>query len=145
MSQQQHQTADVLNELHQLELQTILPRLDCLVASGGRSDASQALSLRKVGRQAAEHREWLVQAIDDAREAVWPASMNIQSAGLHYSSAASMAPHVAADIRQLLAAYETALRQPGLSSAAIELIHRITRRYQDALKDLERSPQAVTA
>lgn len=140
---QQHQTADVLNELHQLELRTILPRLDCLLASSGRSDASQALSLGRVGRQAAEHRAWLAQAIDDARGAVWPASMNIQSAGLHYSSAASMAPLVAADIRQLLAAYETALRQPGLSSAAIELIHRISRRHQGLLKDLEPSSQLV--
>lgn len=136
MSHEQIHTIDVLNQLYAAEMQGVLPRLTDLQISASPGNAAQALPLRRVAAQSLEHREWLVEALDAADGALWPASMDVSTAMLHYLSVRTILPMVIHDIERRLEAYDRAAQSRPLLPEAVGAISRISRRYSDTLAQL---------
>ncbi len=128
MTSQQEHSVRILNELHAAELQSLLARLPDLGVFVPRASMGPAAAVRQLIEDAAEHRAWLIEAIQSCDGAVWPASMDPRTASLHYVSVDALHDRVLAAVEQLRETYRSAASEP-LVPEAQRVVSRIADRY----------------
>ncbi len=138
MTDEQQNTAEILNLLHEAEMSSLLARLPELNLSVSWSSAEQFEVVKRLVADAREHRQWLIDAIEAAGSGVWPVTLDPRTANLHYLSLESIMPRLILDLRRLGQAYSDAMKQKPLTSEGAELIARIGPRYQTYLQQLQK-------
>ena len=137
MTESQQETIVVFNQLHVAEMNTLLPRLLEMNLSVSWAAAPLFEVAKKLAEAAREHREWLVEAIQDQRGAVWPVTLDPRTANLHYLSLDAITPMVIRNLDQLVRNYQQVASNKSLTPDSAELISRIGRRYDTYLRQLQ--------
>lgn len=121
---------DILNELLALESRHLLPRLreSTVFVSWASTDEQQELATM-IDEQA-EHRAWLVEAIDDLGGSPLPVLADIDSCDVHFLDVAYLLPRILANTEQVLASYEAAGAAVGDNPRAGSTLSSITERTQ---------------
>lgn len=136
---EQLQTIEILNQLYAIERGSIAARIPELSLFAGGRQYDQLQLLQQIAADSAEHRNWLIAAIDACDGDLRPASLDPRTASLHYVSVDAILPRAAAGLQRLVAAYSEASRIP-LTPAAAELVERILQRYEARLRQLQSIP-----
>lgn len=127
---------ELLNDLLRRESRSVLPRLTESDSIVSWSSADEGIAVSRMIEEYADHRRWLVSAIQQIGGEPRPMLADIGTTHLHYLDLSFLLPHVLEDCTRNITAYEEA--QPNVANNRIagDVVARILEHHRHHRKRL---------